>query len=159
MQSQITETEGKPKYPVYLTTLYLSKRYSYKGNVHLGIFVNYYTGFHDYIINKRLFENENAQLKSIVGSIFLGHEYIIGRFGVVAQCGFNIYNPFVKEYYKLVNNNGFDAKLKVYNSNKLGFQYYILKNDIKNNNLFIGIYIKSNSGQADVVEYSLGFTF
>ena len=155
-----TKPIGGAKYPVYLSTIYLSKRFNYKNNVHLGLFVNYYTGFNDYIISKELFDGKNSHLKSMVVSVFLGHEFVIGRFGIVAQCGFNIYNPFVKQYYKLVNNDGFNAKLKIYNSNKLGFQYYIFKNtDITRNNLYLGVYIKSNSGQADVIECSLGYSF
>jgi hypothetical protein len=155
-----TKPIGGPKYPVYLATIYLSEQYSIKGIIQSGLFINYYTGFHDYIINQELFDSKNPQLKSFVLGLFIGHEYIFGRIGAVAQSSFNFYSPFLKKYYRSINDYDFNTKMKIYNSNKIGFKYYILR-PVNNANkyLYLGIFIKANSGQADVVEYSVGFTF
>lgn len=155
-----TKPLGGPKYPIYMGTIFVSKKYSRINNVHAGLFIHYYYSFYDYIINQEMYE-KNRSLNSMCLSAFLGHEFLIGRFGLVTQCGFNFYNPFPKDYILLARDKLDIAEvLENYISNKLGMQYYFSDPSESNKNkIYIGIYIKAKFGVADFVEYALGYSF
>jgi hypothetical protein len=151
---------GGAKYPIYTGSLYLSKRYSRKNNVQLGVHINYHTGFYDFIIRQELY-NSNQRLRAFTGQLFLGHEFVIGHFGLITQLGIYFYNPFFKKLQEIQNDTaGFNSWIKRYNSNKLGVNYYFM-NPMKTtkNNVYIGLYLKSNFGQADFAEMSVGCAF
>lgn len=154
------QSVGGIKYPVYTTTMYVAKRLTPINNIQAGLFVSYYTSFHDYIISKEVFSTDK-NLKSTVAIIFVGHEFIAGHFGFVVEAGINIYNPFRKKYAILINQkSSVENVLKRWSGNKFGVQYYPVKPE-KNqkNKLFFGVYLKTNFDQADFVEYGLGYTF
>ncbi len=149
-----------PKYPVYIGSIYVSKRYNIASNIQAGLYVNYYTSFYDYIISQEFYSKDQRK-KSFTLVGFLGHEYLIGNVGFVVQGGIYLYNPFKKDYiYMITEKPSMSAKLKLLNTNKLGLQYYF-QNPIKNNNnkLFVGMFIKANLGQADFFEIGAGYTF
>lgn len=151
---------GGPKYPVYMATVYGSKRITAVNSLQSGLFINYYTDFLDFITTQDLWET-NRHMKSAVVTVFAGHEFITGHFGFVAEAGINLYNPFYKKFTGIYNEKPtVSTFLKTWSSNKLGFQYYPLSPE-KNARykVFIGAYIKANFGQADFVEYAAGFTF
>ncbi len=157
--SSVRPTNG-PKYPVYIGSIYLSKRYNTVSNVQAGIYTNYYTSFYDYIINQEFYSTKQ-HLKSYTLVAFLGHEYLLGRVGFVIQGGIYAYNPFKRDFVNLDGEKISTAtKLKLLNTNKLGMQYYF-KNPIKSskNKLFVGMFIKANLGQADFFEMGAGYTF
>lgn len=147
---------GGPKYPIYNGSLYLSKRYGRISNVHLGVHVNYYASFYDFIVQQEIYESAQ-RLRAFTGLVFIGHEFIIGHFGLITQLGIYVYNPFYKKLQKL---QGVSSWAKQHNSNKLGVQYYFL-NPMKTtrNNVYVGLYLKSNFGQADFAELSVGCAF
>ncbi|MBI5217657.1 MAG: acyloxyacyl hydrolase [Bacteroidia bacterium] len=151
---------GGPKYPVYMGTFYVSKRFTAVNNVKLGLFVNYYTSFYDFIVSQEIFK-EYQHLKSSVVSVFLGHEFIIGKFGLVAEAGINVFNPFRRKFTRLYSDSvDFTTFLKTLSGNKLGVQYYPFSPEKSTKHkLYIGAYIKANLGQADFVEYGIGYTF
>ena len=155
-----TKATGGPKYSVYQVGLYLSKRMKKTSNVHLGLFVTYYSDYYDYIVNQETFPNQQ-RLKATILTVFLGHEFMIGHFGLVTQLGFNFYSPFLKEY-----KNEQTAKQSVLQiadvliSDKIGLHYYISNPYITTKNkLYLGIYLKANSGTADFAELAAGYTF
>ncbi len=151
---------GGTKYPIYTGSFFLSKRYSRKNNVQLGVHINYHTSFYDFIIQQE-FYNSSQRLRAFTGQIFLGHEFIIGHFGLITQLGIYFYNPFFKKLQEVQNDTGgFNSWIKRYNSNKLGVNYYFM-NPIKStkNNVYIGLYLKTNFGQADFAEMSIGCAF
>jgi hypothetical protein len=151
---------GGPKYPIYNGSLYLSKRVARIANIHLGLHYNYYASFYDFIIANDFYE-KNQRMKSSSLITFVGLEFIIGKFGFLGQFGVFLYNPLVKDLQELNNNHeGFKNVSKRVNANKLGVQYYIF-DPLKSTkqNPFIGIYLKSNAGQADFAEISIGCAF
>lgn len=155
-----TDPTNGTKYPVYIGNIYISKRYNTAGNVQIGLYTNYYTSFYDYIISQEFYsKNQHRKSFTLVG--FLGHEYLLGKVGIVVQGGIYLYNPFKKDYIYMINDKpSMSAKLKLLNTNKLGLQYYF-RNPIKNNKnkLFVGMFIKANLGQADFFEMGAGYTF
>jgi len=151
---------GGITFPVYAGSVYLSRRYSTIGNLHSGLFINYYTSFYDYILTQE-FYSEQQRKKSFTCVGFLGHEYFIGRLAFVVQGGIYLYNPFRKDYTHMTyERRTFGNEIKLYNTNKLGLQYYFI-NPINNNKhkLYAGMYIKANFGQADFFEMGAGYTF
>lgn len=155
-----TKPLGGPKYPIYMCTAFVSRRYTRINNVHAGLFIHYYTSFYDYIIDQEMYDS-NRSLNSMCLSAFLGHEFLIGRIGLVTQCGFNFYNPFPKDYILLTQDKLDIAEvLENYISNKLGMQYYFSgPSETNRNKLFVGLYIKAKFGVADFVEYAIGYSF
>jgi hypothetical protein len=154
-----TKPLGGPHYPVYALSVFASKRFGKISNGHAGIFVNYYTGFYDYIRNQNFYDT-GQRGKSITASIFVGHEFLIGRFGLVWQSGVNIYNPFQRDYYKLLLGSGTSAMLKTYWCNKIGGQVYLFRpSEVRRFNMWFGIYIKTNLMTADFAESAVGVRF
>jgi len=155
-----TYPAGGPKYPVYCGTFYVSKRFTAINKLKLGLFVNYYTSFYDFITTQEIYKNKQG-LKSSVASVFIGHEFVSGHFGFVAEAGINIYNPFFNKFIRLYTDKPeLSSILKSISNNKLGFQYYPISSlKSGHNKLYIGAYIKANLGQADFLEWSVGYSW
>ena len=151
---------GTPKYAIYSTDLFLSKRYGRKSNVQAGVEVNYYNSYYNYIVKNDFFTN-NQKLKSTVMTVFLGHDLLIHHFSLLTQGGINVYNQFYNNYIKMyLSERGMKTELKKYISARLGVQYYFFDpNYCNSSNIYIGAYIKANFGQADFSCMQLGFVF
>lgn len=154
------QSAGGTKYPVYTAAIYCAKRITPINNLQAGIFVNYYTSFYDYIISNNVFESDH-NLRSAVATIFIGHEFMAGHFGFVAEAGVNIYNPFRKEYAVLTNQKStVENFLKRWSGNKFGVLYYPINPEKESKNKFhLGVYLKTNFDQADFVEFGFGYAF
>jgi hypothetical protein len=151
---------GTPKYAIYVTDIYLSKRFGKVSNVQAGMEIKYYNSYYNYIVKNEFFTTQQT-LKSTVFTAFLAHELMIGKFSLLTQGGINIYNRFYDQYILMYKSErGLKAELKKYISTRLGMQYYLF--DPKYNtrsNIFLGAYIKANFGQADFICTQLGFVF
>jgi hypothetical protein len=148
---------GGAKYPIYQEALYVSKRFGNISNVHAGVSTRYYTNYYKYIVDSSLY-NKNIKLKSSAITVFLGHEFMCGRLSLLTQGGINVFNPFYI-YYSAHRRNNIFKFFETYISSRLGFQYYLLDLASHRNNLYIGLSINANFGQADFDEISLGYTF
>ena len=148
-----------PKYPIYLASVSVSKRYTPKAGFQVGVEGNYNTGAHDYILSNEVFETK-VKLKSCTSIFFLGHEYFWKHLSFVLQGGVYLYNPFYRELLNQQKTITTKQHLKALFTTKFGFQYY-LHNTYKvfKNQIYIGSYVKANLGQADYWENSLGFCF
>lgn len=154
-----TKPLGGPSYPVYALTAWAGKRLGRVSILQAGVFVNWYGSFSEYIQMKDFYQG-SIRTKAAVMGVFLGHEFLFGRLGFVQQAGVNLYKPFPDDYAKLSAADTFKDKLKRVSSNKLGFHYYLLRNnEMRRFNIFTGIFIKSNFGTADFLETSLGLRF
>lgn len=148
-----------PKYPVYLASATVSKMFSPVNKVSAGIEGWYNRGVYDFIVSQEFYD-ENRHLKSSSLAIVLGHEFLFGRWGFVTTAGIYLYNPFYKD--RLVENeiDGLKSKLKSYIPARIGMQYYLKNTNFNDNqNLFLGVYVKTNFGQADFFESSIGWVF
>jgi hypothetical protein len=154
-----TKPLGGPSYPVYALTAWAGKRLGRVSVLQAGVFINWYGSFSEYIQMKDFYAG-NITAKAAVAGVFIGHEFLFGRLGFVQQAGVNLYKPFPDDYAKLTGSHDLKDKLKRVSSNKLGFHYYLLRNnEIKRFNIFTGIFIKSNLGSADFLEASIGIRF
>ena len=148
-----------PKYPIILSTIYLSKMYSPVNKVTAGLEGWYNKGTYDFIVSQEFYESRR-QAKSFCAAVVLGHEFLMGHFGLITTGGIYLYNPFYKDRLERNEIDGFKDKLKSIIPLRIGVQYY-LKNTVTRykSNLFAGIYIKTNFGQADFLETGIGYMF
>ncbi len=154
----VVEPADGPQYPVYLGSVYLTKRLSYISKLSTGFDVNYYSDYHDYIINQQVFD-DNEKQKSMTVVYYVAHEFLTTHLSLLLQVGINIYNPFAREVEKLglINYSSFD----LLNSNKIGFRYYFSNLDeVKlTGSMYLGVNIKTISFKADFAEMNIGFLF
>ena len=158
-----TKAVGGPTYPSYHCSFFVSKPFKNIHVVDFGFVASYYTSFQDYIVSQEVYKT-NIKLKSSTGVVFVGHEFIFGKFGFSTQLGIYVYNPFFIQQKKIEGTwNSNSEKLAAINTNRLGLIYYPFKkknslNQIKNQ-FMLGMYIKANLGQADMFEYLIGYRF
>ena len=150
---------GGPKRVTYISQLYLTKNISSISKLQGGLELDYSTGIYD-TISQGEFYQKNQKLKSSMAILFLGHEFLLGHFSLSVQSGVYLYNPFQRELARRENLTGTKEKLKTIIIGRLGFQYY-LKNIVvfHSNQLYFGIYVKTNLGQADYLDLGVGYTF
>ena len=154
--SEVGPSNG-PYYPIYLASFYADKRVSGINNIQFGIDTYYNSGYRQYLESQQPNELEANFVNSSVISIWIGNELLIGRMGIILQVGYYLHNPFLKYFIK---QDETADQLKAYIPGRFGVQYY-LKDHFHGarSNAFIGVYVKSNMGQADFLEFSLGVKF
>ena len=130
-----------PLYPVYAATLYGSYRYGSRNKVLAGVDYSYFTAMYAFLRNNEISAGKE-HADSWEGVIFLGHEFIFGRIGVIAQFGV----PFKHTY---INK---DKTIQ-----KLGYCYYIIqKEQGVFKELTLNTFIKSNNLEASHIEFAIG---
>ena len=156
--SSVAAVNG-PKYPIYIGSLFITKKFGYINKVQFGLEGYYNTGVYDFITAHKTYTDHEKQ-KSSALIMILGHEFLLAHFSLLAQGGIYLYNPFYKDEYTLFYNGDTKAKIKTIITAKIGMQYY-LKDATKHdhNQLYIGCYIKTNFGQAEFFETGLGYQF
>jgi len=158
-RGQSTGPTGGPKRLIYLTQCYLTKNLAPVNKLQAGLEFTYNTGVYDTIHSANIYV-KNQQIKSASAVFFLGHEFLLGHFSLSTQGGIFLYNPYKREMAKRENVTDFKEQLKTLFIARLGFQYYF--KDIvlhHRNQLFAGIYVKTNFGQADFLDLGVGYTF
>ena len=154
--SEVGPSNG-PYYPIYLASFYLDKRVSAINKIQFGIDTYYNSGYRQYLESQQPPELEANFVNASVISVWVGNEFLIGRLGLILQVGYNLYNPFLKYFVKLDESI---SPAKAYIPGRIGVQYYLKDNfHGARKNAFIGVYVKSNMGQADFLEFSLGYKF
>jgi lipid A 3-O-deacylase PagL len=158
-QGGSTGPPNGPKYPIYLVSFFITKNFSMVNKVQMGIEGWYNTGVYDYVTSEDYY-NDHEKIKSAAVVFFLGHEFLIGHFSLVAQGGIYIYNPFYRDKLKTDHVTSFKQKLKTLFPARLGYHYYLFDSTVKHrHNLFAAIYVKTNLGQADFLDTGIGYTF
>ncbi len=144
----LTATEGGftdgPLYPVYLSSLYTSRRWGSFNKLAFGFDYSYHNKIYAFMRNNEIFPGEERQ-HSWKGSVFVANEFLFGRVGVWLQVG-----VYVKQAYLRLS--------PVYQ--KLGSNYYIVQREhgaLKEIYAF-GL-LKTHLSQAELAEFGLGFGF
>jgi len=152
---------GGPLFPVYNFALFVSKQVSRVNNLHLGMYATYYSGFYHYLMfERRKFQGEERK-NSFVYSAFAGHEFLIGHFGFTQELLFNVWNPFYKEvkFKKSYEEYASSERLAIYLGLRLQFDYYPFKRaDVHENNVYLGMNLKTIVSKADYVEFHVGYS-
>ena len=128
--------------------------------VKAGIMYRYYHHYYNYITQIDAGDYGGAPvLNSSSLTIYVGSEFLLGHVGMDVEIGVNIYKPFYKEHSQMFeDDNSFSYTLKRIFTSRLGLKLYALSTS-KNprNNVFLGVHINANMGQADFSELSFGF--
>jgi hypothetical protein len=134
-----------PFYPVYLGSLYASKRYRSKNKVFAGVDYSYHQNIYAFLRNNEIAVGEE-RAKSWKSAVFAGHEFLFGRVGIMLQAGVYIKQAELTK------------KDKYYQ--KLGANVYLLQNEkglLKE--LFASCLLKTHTAQAELVEVGIGAGF
>jgi len=158
--AETTEPVGTPKYNIYILSPYFTKRLGRINNFGMGINIKYYTDFYKYLTENNLF-NDNSHLKASVVSFFLSDELLMNRFSFLMQGALDLYNPFYIKYDDFKNRpKDWRRFVETWTSTRMGLQYYLF--DTMQNtksNIYFGLFVNANFGEADFVELSSGIVF
>lgn len=150
----------------------------------IGCFYRFYEHYYHYINNNEElivtqyphFQLNPVKYSSSLGLFFSG-EIFLGNIGMEFDIGYNLYKPFYEVDWKL---NGFywdfineDGTVEtrfvereitsVYHLKhailfRAGLKYYLINtNNNPKSNIFIGVHINTNLGQADFTELNVGY--
>jgi len=133
-----------PFHKIYLPSVFISKRYNSKNKILAGVDYAFYESVYMFLKNNEIYAGEERK-RATEMSAFLGHEFLIGRIGLVMQVGY----PF--------------KRATLYEGNyvtKLGYNYYLLQKEkgiLKE--ATIHTYIKTDKLKASVIELGVGLSF
>lgn len=154
-----TTGPGGPYYPIYLISFLLTKKLTMVNKLQTGIEGWYNTGVYEFILSQDFYEEKQRQ-KSFSIAWMAGHEFLMGHVSLVTQGGIYVYHPFYRDRLKRFESYTLKEKLKTIFPARIGLQYYLFdETSGESNNLFIGIYIKTNLGQADFLDTGIGYRF
>lgn len=154
-----TTGPGGPYYPIYLVSLLVTKKLSLVNKIQTGIEAWYNTGVYEFILSQDFYK-ENQRQKSYSMAWIAGHEFLMGHISLVTQGGIYLYHPFYRDRLKRFESYTMKEKLKTIFPARIGLQYYMYDETARTkNNLFIGVYIKTNLGQADFLDTGIGYRF
>lgn len=133
-----------PLYPVYLASVYASKRYMSKNKAFAGVDYSYHSNIYAFMRNNEIMQGKE-KANSWKGSVFFGNEFIYGRIGILMQVGIYFKQAVLKQdaYYE-----------------KLGANLYLIQSEkgiLKE--LYTCALLKTHKADAELVEVGLGVGF
>ena len=137
-------TNGGPLYPVYIASVYASRRWHNVDKYFVGADYYYHEDIYAYLRNTGLAAGHEVA-NSYQAAVFAGNEFLLGRFGILLQMGAYLHQTYVK----------LDP---VYE--KVGGQYYIVQKEhgfVKE--LFLSVFLKTHQTVAELAEFGVGVGF
>ena len=130
-----------PAYPVYMTAVYVTKKWISKNKLFGGIDYSYHESIYAFLRNNNIDEGSEAA-HSYKSALFAGNEFLLGRVGVVLQLGYYIKQAYLVQgpYYE-----------------KLGANLY-LKHSEKGfvKDIFLCGFLKAHVAVAELAEFGFG---
>jgi hypothetical protein len=133
-----------PVYPVYVTSLFVSKRYASRNKAFAGIDGSFHENFVAFQRNNEINPGKEWE-NSWKNAVFVGNEFLVGRFGLVLQVGVYLRQAVLKHNT---------------NYQKVGYNFYLLQKEkgaIKELNIYT--MLKTHRVQAEFIEFGLGAGF
>ncbi len=133
-----------PMFPVYLGSLFVSKRYASRNKVFAGVDYSYHQHVYTFLRNNEILVGQE-RANSWKSAVFLGNEFLFGRVGILFQVGWYIKQAYLKQdkYYE-----------------KLGGNLYLVQREkgfLKE--LSTSVLLKTHKTQAELVEVGIGVGF
>lgn len=133
-----------PVYPTYLGSLYLSRRYKSRNKIFAGVDYSYHTRIYAFERNNEINPGSEAA-HAWKSAVFVGHEWLIGRLGVMAQVGWYIHEAVLRldPFYE-----------------KIGYNVYLVQRErgpLKE--LCVSMLLKTHLSSAELVEFGIGAGF
>lgn len=135
------ESSGSAATPVFLSALYLSKRYWGKNKILMGLEYSYNQNVYDFM-RLQAIETGNEKARAWNTGFFVGHEFLYGRVGLHLQMGVYIKQTLL-------------AKAPIYQ--RLGMNWYLIQKEkgvIKE--LFVSTLLKTHYATAELAELGIG---
>ncbi len=134
-----------PKYPVYIIGFQIARSIRQKRRILLGLESQWDMAASAFRRNQDI-DEEDQGLLIYNPSLSLGHEYLMGRIGLLTQA-----NLYLRKTWERPD----------FFAAKIGTNLYLFSNYDRENkqNLFFGIYIKTHLAVADFMEFALGYQF
>lgn len=154
-----TAPTNGPKYPIYLLAFQGYYRFNPHQKLLLGTELYYNTGYRQYLISQEVTDLEENVENASALLLFVGHEYLYGKFGLVIQGGINLHNPFLKYWINAQDEISSSDKIKIHVPGRIGVNYYFTSPFNSKLNPYVGIHVKSNLGQADFAEITFGISY
>jgi hypothetical protein len=138
------EAPGGPRYPVYLTSAYVSRRWKNVNKMFAGIDYSYHSEIYAFLRNNEIFPGTEMQ-HSWKSAAFFGNEFLIGRVGVILQIGIYIKEAELRQdpFYEKVG----------------GHYYFVQKEKGPVKEFFFMAYLKTHRTVAELGEFGIGFGF
>lgn len=141
--NQIEAPHG-PSYPVYLASLYASRRWREKNKMFAGLDYSYHEAIYAFERNNEA-DPGNEAAHSYKAAIIAGNEFLFGRVGIILQMGYYIRQAALKQdnYYE-----------------KIGGHYYLVqkeKGPIKE--FYLTGFLKTHKSVAELAEFGFGASF
>ena len=153
-----TETGGI-KRSVNIISVGVGAIYKQVVKVSVGLTYRFYHQYYNYIKDYQPEEyKDSPTLNASNLIVYLGGELLLGHVGIDAEIGINVYKPFYTYHHELYEDDeGLSYWLKKILATRIGLKLYLM-NTSKNpkNNLFVGVHLNANMGQADFSEISIG---
>ncbi|MEM7186791.1 MAG: acyloxyacyl hydrolase [Bacteroidota bacterium] len=173
--------------PIYTVSLEYGRVLNNTFKLGVGLNYRYYQHYYDYIANNESLVQDGREFASLRDNpgwnasnigIHGAAEILLNHFGIEVQIGLNLHKPAYPIDWRL--NQGwknlprvipadsnivlgeFDTsyELKKLISSRMGLKYYLFGNHVpRSHNVFAGIHINSNLGQADFSEFSMGYVY
>jgi hypothetical protein len=133
-----------PMYPVYMPSVYASKRWRSKNKFFAGLDYAYYPRIEAFQKNNEI-NIGRERANAWKSSVFAGNEFLMGRMGIILQVGVYLKEAALRldPYYQ-----------------KIGLNLYLLQQEtgvLKE--LFISGMLKTHKAQAELAEMGIGFGF
>ena len=147
-------------YPVYTLSLYTNKRLGKLFQFKFGAIYRYYPMYQSFLADYNI-AGGASPLRSSSFIFFVGNEFMLGRIALNIEVGVNIYKPAYETFYNTFEKaSKFTYYTKQYIATRFGFNYYLLDPDKHpRNNAFVGAGVSANFGQAEFLEFNLGYRF
>ncbi|MGB1307816.1 MAG: acyloxyacyl hydrolase [Oceanihabitans sp.] len=170
---------------VYTFSGEIGRVYNNTYKIGLGFYYRFYENYYNYIKNNESLVQDGREFEDLkkrptwnasnIG-ISLNGELLLNHIGIDLQIGFNIIKPSYKIDWRI--NKGWEYipqeipedsnivlgeldtyyKIKHIISSRLGFKYYLIGNEKQpKNNIYAGVFINGNLGQADFTELAIGY--
>jgi len=146
--------------PVHTFSLSVGVLYRNHIKVRTGFAYRYYEQYYNDIMRNQD-EDFISQPRLNASNLYwhLGSELLLGHVGLNFEGGINIYKPYFDVYFdKYGNGTGLKSFLKKTFNSRLGLNLYAKNtNNNPKHNVFLGVNISTNFGQADFGEGSFGY--
>lgn len=151
---------GGKKYPVYTGAIYTSRRLAKVITAKIGFMYRYYPLYKTFLQREKVFDSK-LTLRSSAFVVFVGADFLLGRFAISLEAGVNVYKPAYKSFHDFYETGSkFSFYTKQYLATRFGLNYYLLDPYLHpRNNVFLGAYVSANSGQAEFLELNIGYVW
>ena len=151
---------GSKKYPVYTGAIYTTRRVAKIMTAKIGFIYRYYPMYHEFLQQHKVFDSK-LTLRSSAFIVFVGADFLLGRFAISLEAGVNVYKPAYLSFYNFYEKSTpINYYTKQYLATRFGLNYYLLDPYLHpRNNVFVGAYVSANSGQAEFLELNIGYVW